>query len=268
MLRAAKEMTSLIRIDKARVSYECSEAAYTSVSTVLRSSYNAAEDKMNIEKKQAQEQIKKEEEEKLQEKIKDAEKKAEALLFDAEEKARRIMQQAEAEAAECINQAREKGYNDGVQTAQQEMQEQLGKQADTLQRLITQIAAYRETMVDEIEDDFISLVLDTAKKIINIELEKNDKLFVDIVQNALGQMKKDGKIVVRVGQADYASLFSSGSTEFILNDERIYATVIEEPHFEKGDCVIETDAETVNAGVNSQLKYIELAFRNEESHIA
>ena len=268
MLRAGKGMTLLFRIDKTRVSYESSEAAYTSVSTVLRPSYKPAEGKISSGNKQVQLQNQRETEEALKEKIRQAEKQAEAVLLDAEEKARRIMQTAEAEAAKLMIQAREKGYEDGAQKAQRETQERLGDQTDTLQSLIAQVAAARETMIDDLEDDFITLVFETAKKVINIELEKNDKVFVELVQNALGQMKKDGKIVVKVGQDDYDAFFSSGSAEFVLNDERIQATVIEQPFFEKGDCVIETEAETINAGINSQLKYIEFAFRNEESHIA
>jgi hypothetical protein len=36
-----------------------------------------------------------------------------------------------------------------------------------------------------------------------------------------------------------------GKFEFVLNDELIKATVIREPMFEKGDCVVESDGETV-----------------------
>ncbi len=258
----------MFRIDKTLVSYERSEVAYTNIGTVLGSAYNRAGEEQATEEERTKAQVPEKIEAQCQEKIAKAEKEAKAVLFDAEKKARYIMQQAQAEAAGANEEAQEKGYRDGLLKAEREIQERLGKQTEMLNSLIAQVGAARETMMDELEGDIITLVFEIAKKVINIELEKNDKVFVDLVQNALGEMKREGKIVVRVGQDDYARYFSSGSAEFIFNNEHIKTTVIEEPLFKKGDCVIESDGETINAGINSQLKYIELAFRNEESHIA
>ena len=204
----------------------------------------------------------------VQEKLAETEEIAGVMLAEAETKARQIVRNAEAEASGIIEKAVEKGYSDGAQKAEKEMQTRFEHQTEALQNIIMQIGEARESMIDELEDEIISLVLETAKKVINIELEKNDKVFVDVIQNALSQIKREGKIVIRVGQDDYARYFSSGSAEFILDNERIRTTVIDEPLYEKGDCVIESEGETVNAGISSQLKHIELAFRSEESYIA
>ena len=257
----------MFRIDKTLVSYELSNVAYTSVSTMPRSA-NGQSGNTKTGEGTEKAQTRSELEVQLQEKMTDTEKLAEAMLADAEEKARQKIKQAEAAAIEIIERAEEKGYRDGALKAEQELQTRVSKRVDALQNLIMQVGTAREDMINELEDDIITLVLETTKKVINIELEKNDKVFVDIIQNALSQMKREGKIVIRVSQDDYTSFFSSGNAEFILNNERIKTTVIDEPLFEKGDCVIESEGETVNAGINSQLRYIEFTFRNEESHIA
>ena len=267
MSPAGKGMTSLFRIDKTLISYDRSDTAYTSVGAALRPAHRqpgmavTGEDGLRA---RARDEL----EAQLQEKLAETEKIAGALLADAEEKARQIVSCAQAEASGIKEKAEEKGYSDGAQKAEKEMQARFEQQTEVLQNIIMQIGEAREGMIDELEDEIISLVLDTAKKVINIELEKNDKVFVDVIQNALSQIKREGKIVIRVGQDDYARFFSSGSAEFILGNERIRTTVIDEPLYEKGDCVIESEGETVNAGISSQLKYIELAFRSEESHIA
>lgn len=253
----------MFRIDKTRISYERSEAAYTKITTELRPAQSVSG--MN---KAEEAQVLNDLEEQLKEKIKDAENTAKAILSGAREKAGQLVRQAEADAKETLEAAEEKGYIDGMHKAKQEAKAHLDKQTEAVQSLINQISSARDDMLEELEGEIISLVLETVKKIINLELERNDKVFVDIVQNALGQMKREGKIVIRVSQDDYSRFFSSGSTEIILDNERIKATVIEEPLFEKGDCVIESEGGTVNAGINSQLRHIEFAFRNEESHIA
>ncbi len=255
----------MFRIDKTLISYDRTEVAYTNVGTAVRSARMQHENDTAAED---QKKLLKDLEDQLQQKMDETEKTTQTMLREAQERANAVIKKAEDEARGIVEQAEEKGYRDGVQKAQQEMQAQLGKHSEALENLLMKIGDARENMIDELEDEIITLVLETAKKVINLELEKNDKVFVNVVQNALSQIKREGKIVIRVGQDDFANFFSSGTAEFILNNERIKTTVIDEPLFNKGDCVIESEGETVNAGISSQLKYIEFAFRNEESHIA
>jgi hypothetical protein len=47
-------------------------------------------------------------------------------------------------------------------------------------------------------------------------------------------MKREGKVILRVSPEDYASLFSSGSAEFNIDNEHIRQRSLEEPQFLKG----------------------------------
>ena len=253
----------MFRIDKTRVSYDYS--GYTSISTLLGSAYRVSEKEKTTEER-LKAQLMEELEKQLQNRIADAEKEAGDILASAEKEAGETLHRAETEAAGIISTAEEKGYRDGEMRAEQEMQKLLEEQVGALRNIVTEAGTVRDELIDGLEDEIITLVIETAQKVINIELEKNDKAFKELVQNALGQMKREGKIIIRVAPEDYASLFCSGSAEFVFDNERIKATVIEEPLFEKGDCVIDSEGETVNAGISSQLRHIEFAFRNEESY--
>jgi flagellar assembly protein FliH len=255
----------LFRIDKTLVSYDRSDSEYTSINTLLNPENKFSE--VSAEGR-AKAQLMKQIEDRLQSRIEEIEKVAEDIISEANKKTKDIMRQAEVKAAEIAKKAEDKGYREGAAIAEKEKEAQFHNNIKALQSLIEQVGGTRTAIIDELEDDIITLVLDTAKKVINMELEKNDKVFVELVQNALGQMKREGKIVVRVGPDEFSSLFSSGNAEFLLDNERIRTSVVEEPMFGRGDCVIESEGETVNAGINSQLKHIEFAFRNDESFIA
>jgi flagellar biosynthesis/type III secretory pathway protein FliH len=249
------------------VSYDLSEKEYTTISILSNSAGRYAErEKAAEEEKRALWLA--EMEAPLREKTRAAEKKAEAILQSAEKKAGEILRRAEEDAAGIRAEADKAGYEDGRRAAEEETRARMGKQVEALQHLIMEAGTARETMVDELEDEIITLVMETAKKVINIELERDDTLFMGLVQNALGKMKREGKVILRVSPEDYASLFSSGSAEFNIDNEHIKATVIEEPQFLKGDCVIDSEGETANAGISSQLRHIEIAFRNMESYNA
>ncbi len=246
------------------VSYEHAGEAYTSLGLAIRQANVGSEKKKTVEESE-KDQLLDEARQQAQKIISAAEKSAAGLLSEAENEAARIIEEADAKADRVEREAEEKGYKEGEKKAQQEMEAHLREKTDALSGIISEIGEARETMINELEDDIISLVIDTVRKVINLQLEKDDKVFVDVVQNALGQMRREGKIVIRVSQEEYGRLFGSGNAEFVLNNERVRATVIDEPLFKRGDCVIESDGETVNAGISSQLKYIELAFRSEES---
>ncbi|MGI5970198.1 MAG: FliH/SctL family protein [Oscillospiraceae bacterium] len=255
----------MFRIDRTLVSYDRSVSEYTGIGTVLNSAENLTVKNVQC---RAKEEVPEHNQELAQLRLGEAEKKAREILAEAKEKARDLIEKAEAEAEEILKEAEERGYREGADRAERENALQYNKKLEALSELIDEAGAARKAMLDELEDDIISLVMDIAKKVINIELEKNDKAFVGLVHNALGQMKREGKIVIRVGPEEYSRFFSAGCAEFLLNNEYIRATVVEEPMFERGDCVIDSEGGTVNAGVNSQFKHIEFAFRNDESFIA
>jgi len=255
----------LFRIDRTLVSYDLSEREYTTIRVLPNSADKYAEKKKAAEEEQRAKRLE-EMEERLRDKTKEVEKKAAAMLQSAEKEAGEILSRAEADAAGIRAEAEKAGYRDGRRAAEEEMRSHLSKQAEALERLILEAGKARESMLEELEGEIITLVMETAKKVINIGLERDDTLFMELIQSALGKMKREGKIVLRVSPEDYASLFSTGSAEFIIDNEHIKTTVIEEPLFRKGDCVIDSDGETVNAGISSQLRHIEYAFRNVESY--
>jgi flagellar biosynthesis/type III secretory pathway protein FliH len=173
----------LFRIDKTLITYDRSEAAYTSVGAALRSAHRQPAVSA-AEEESVRTRVLGELDAQLQDKISETEKITRDMLADAENKARQIIRQAEAEAIGIIGEAEEKGYLSGTLKAEKEMQARFEQQAEALQNIILQAGEAREGMIDELEDEIITLVLETAKKVINIELEKNDKCLWKLCKRA------------------------------------------------------------------------------------
>lgn len=258
----------MFRIDRTLVSYELAEKEYTTIRVLPDGAGRYAEREKAAEEKRRAQRLQEMEQhlQEMEQRLREAEKKAAAILQGAEKEAGEILRRAETDAAGIRAEAKKAGYRDGGKAAEEEMRSSLSKQTEALERLILEAGSARESMLAELEDEIITLVMETAKKVINIGLERDDTLFMKLIQNALGKMKREGKLILRVSPEDYANLFGTGSAEFIIDNERIRTTVIEEPLFQKGDCVIDSDGETVNAGISSQLRHIEYAFRNVESY--
>ena len=255
----------LFRIDKNLVSFEQAETAYNNIGAELRRLDQHARKLQEEAERKKKEQELKFEEGNLKKIVAEAEEKAGAILSEAKAQALAIVEKARAEADGVREKARDEGYAEGSAKADGEIEKRCKEKSAALENLLTELSSTWDSFTCNLENEIITIVLETTKKVINVALEKDDKLFVDLIQNATSQIKHEGKIVVRVSKEEYNRIFESGSSrEFLINNEQIKATIIEEPLFEKGDCVIESEGETVNAGINSQLKYIELAFRGQE----
>lgn len=255
----------MFRIDRNMVRFERKESVYTNLGqTPQPQPQTGVQHQEETALQKSKEALKKAQTDLMQMEL-ESRQRAERLLTDAKAQTETILQKAQADARGILESARKEGYTAGLQKADAEIEERCRQKTDRLELLISSIEETRKTMLDELEEDIISLVMEAAKKVINIKLEKDDKVFEGIIQNALAQMKREEKIVIRVSPEDYRRYFPDGSAEYAVGGKRILASVTEESLFRPGDCVIESEGDTINVGIDSQLKYIELSLRSEKS---
>lgn len=185
---------------------------------------------------------------------------SEELVLKATQEAGKLMRQAEQDVLDI----RAQGYKEGFEAGQAEAREQFlaqeQKDASAIRELLQNMGNSWEALFADVEQDFIELCLETVKKIINLAMEKDDTIFESLIKNALRHMKREGKITIRIGSREYERFFAEGSAVFVLGDEAVNAIMVNDPMLPDGGCIIESDAGTVNAGIDSQLKYLTLSF--------
>ena len=254
----------MFRIDKAMVSY----SGHVGAKEVYTNVY-AQPGKRDLRDEQ-NEEMRKLCEAEICKMLEEASLQAEQIIAEAKQqadeldkKARSLMERSSAEVEAAFDAAHKEGYGEGVKKAEQVIHERCQKEIDGIRSILEKAEGAREAAVKDLEDDIIDLVLEISKKVINVQIEKDDKIFIGIVENALAKLKREGKIVIRVSSEEYHRIFSTGIAELVIDRETVRASVTEEPGFRKGDCVVEADSATINAGIDSQLKYIELALRSK-----
>jgi len=132
---------------------------------------------------------------------------------------------------------------------------------EKLGRIIGELYEERTRTYDALEDEIIGLALDIVRKIINPSGEEFGDTFQTLIKNALRQMNPDGKIVIRVSLTDYERFFPSGGAVFELDSGvTVTASILKDTLLGTGDCIIDADDTTINAGFDSQMKYVQLAF--------
>ena len=190
---------------------------------------------------------------------------AEKIIEDAKNEAAAILLAAREEAEEERTRAKREGYAEGAAEGKSSYDEQLAEKLreddEKLRRVIDELYSERAQTYEGLESEVVGLSMEIIRKIVDPSDEES-MFFESMVRNALRQLNPDGKIILRVSPAEHERFFASGSAAFELgNGASVSASVIRDPSLKGGDCLIDADNTTTNAGLESQLKYVELAFK-------
>ena len=201
-------------------------------------------------------------ESKAQQIVGEAREKAAAILTDAREQAAQKREHAQKEGYET---GRKEGYDEGHAEGKSEgksaFESKIKEDDDKLKNVLQEIYDERQRTDSELEDELVGLSLAIIKRIIFQADEQFGGVFESLIKSALRQMSTDRKIVIRVGQEEYKRFFSPGKEVFDLDHGmRVTASVIEDQNLEEFGVIIDAGDETVNAGLDTQLQNIQLAF--------
>ena len=190
--------------------------------------------------------------------IEDARKEAAAIVLTsrecAEEERRRAWQEGYAEGAE-----------EGRRVCTEKYEQKQKEDEETLKKVLEEVYEERKRTYEGLEDKIIALSLDIVKKIWDPAEEALGGVYESLIRNALKQIAPEGKIIIRVSSAEYERFFSSGTAFFELDKGvKVTAAVLRDASLEPGDCIIDTEDETVNAGLDTQLKFIKIAFNRAD----
>lgn len=226
---------------------------------------NEAEDRARLYMVQAEKAIE-EREEKI---ITEAHAQAAKIIEDAEHDAKEIRERAREEGyAEGFEEGKQKGEEEGRHAFDDELAEKLAQDTQELKNVLDEVARERARLESEQEADTVALALEIVKKIIKPAEEELGTVFSSLIKNAFRQLPSEGKFVIRVAQSEYDRFFPSGVGEIELDSgAKVTATVLRDAALEEGDLIIDADEVTVNAGIDSQLKYVQLAFEEAQNMV-
>lgn len=191
--------------------------------------------------------------------------KCEMMTREAELEADRIMeearQEATGEAQKITEEAWQKGYAEGIDTAAEQSRDILA-QAEEMRR---EAQREHEELIAGMEEEMLGLVMDVAKKVVAGELETDKNVIIKLIRDALPKCSNKNGAVLRVSTED-AETLAENSTELMSGIDGADSLEIKnDSALHKGDCIIETQFGSVDAGVSTRLDKIEEAF-NEELH--
>ena len=173
----------------------------------------------------------------------EAKRRADQMVIEAQQKAEEIT----AAAEEVYATEKERGYQEGLQAAKQEMATHMSRMANKT-----------SSFFHAIEEKLASLVIDTVKKVIG-RMDQND-LIRSLVKQALSVFRNQKQIILKVSPVQRDLLIDELS-EILMHYPHINTIeVIGEERLKPGEVIMETPIGIVDASIKTQVAAIRQAF--------
>lgn len=193
----------------------------------------------------------------------EAEEAREQALRDADE----TREDAQIQAEALREAAWQEGFHSGEEVARVQVEAELKAQweiqRDTVraevQGVVDSIGRARETLWEAQEAEMVGLALDVARQIIKTEVTQNPEIVTHILHNALRRITDKEQVRIRVSVADAGLVRAQRDDLVSLLDGLKNLEIVDDRRVSPGGCVIETNAGTIDAKIETQLAEVERA---------
>lgn len=179
---------------------------------------------------------------------------AERLIEQAGVRAAEILSDAHQQAVEIERDAFAHGYASGIQKAEQDYAGKVQSLQTDYLTTITQLEKRVTRQVADLEPQLVELSLSIAEKILSIELKRDDRAFLALVQSALTRLKASTEVQIRVHAEELARVTAFLETHTGSADSRMSCKT--DVSLAPGSLILESDAGMVDASIPLQLRKV------------
>ena len=205
------------------------------------------------------------------------------IIAEAHAEAASIVAAARREAAGLIDDAREQaeamreaawqeGKHDGAEAARAEVEQQLREEMEAyrsdmhaeLQEIVDAVVEGRRRLWEQQEGQILAFVLDISRQVIKTEVQQNENVLMEIIRNAMRRVTDKENMRIRVAASDAPRIKAAREEVMQIVDGVRTLEIVDDRRVGPGGCVIETNAGTIDAKIETQLGEIERTILESE----
>ncbi len=197
---------------------------------------------------------------------------AEAVLLSARAEAAEMIEDAETQAEALREAAWQEGFHAGGVEARSAVEAELraewAARQDALRQeldaIASDIAAARAKLWQRQESEMVALALDIAKQVIKTEVSQPAVVHA-VLANALRRITDKDNVRVRVSVSDAPRVKEAREDLMEIVDGLRFIEIVEDRRVGDGGCVIETNAGTIDAKIETQIAEVARALGVSEN---
>jgi flagellar biosynthesis/type III secretory pathway protein FliH len=187
-----------------------------------------------------------------------------------------LLQQAQEEAERCLAEARERavaveaagysvGHKQGEVAARTDMQAQFASVFASLQKATEECASLRQSVLQQAEDDIVTLVFHLARKVIQHEALGSREIVATSLRRALACVIEREHVTVRVNPMDLERALELKEDLIHTIQGLRHLSIEGDEMVGPGGCLVESTFGEIDARLEAQLEELEQRFREHYS---
>ena len=190
-----------------------------------------------------------------------AQAEAERVLSTARAEAAGLLEDAQTQAEALREAAWQEGHHSGKIEARTLVEAELRADWDTrkealraeVNELVREIADARQTLWAGQESEMVALTFEIAQQVIKTEVSQNPEVVRAVIANAVRRITDKENVRVRVSVSDAPRVKEMRQEILELMDGLRHLEIVDDRRVGDGGCVIETNAGTIDAKIETQL---------------
>ena len=190
-----------------------------------------------------------------------AEKEIAQKLIDADQQAKLIINEAYKDSKLIFENAKSegyaKGYAEGFEAGKQEtdciMQEALSIKKNILNS--------KYSITKELEKDIVTLVLETAEKVVYSNLEESRESILGLIRLGLEKCTYTESLTLRISPMDYDYVISVKDRILCLAENIEDINIKKDTSLKRGSCILDTVSGSIDSSVEAQFVHIHETFK-------
>lgn len=192
---------------------------------------------------------------------------AEQTLAQAQRDAAETLDDARAQAEALREAAWQEGFHSGKEAGTDAVELALRREHDAQTRawraeidtLVAAIGQAREELWDAQEAEMLAFVMDIARQVVKTEVTQNPQVVAEVLHNALRRVTDKDQVRIRVSLPDAPAVRAMRDDLLNLLDGAKNLEIVDDRRIGPGGCVVETNAGTIDARMETQLDEVERA---------
>jgi flagellar assembly protein FliH len=187
--------------------------------------------------------------------IDDAHADAQALVREAQERALALVDDAQRRVAQIEEEAKRAGFDQGTSDGRAAAQAEMDEMLETMRGLVEMARVERHKIIEGAEPEIVKLSVAIAERILNQHVALEPNTVLDMTRAAITRLVNRETVTVRVNPGDIETMRQHREKLMAMNDID-NLRIIEDQRVDRGGVVIETDAGTIDAKINTQLREV------------
>jgi len=151
----------------------------------------------------------------------------------------------------------QEGYDAGYQKGYDEAEQQFNQMAQELTETINSAAADKETLLRNAGKDVLDLGFAIAEKVIQTKLKQDEKIFQNILEEALSKVTQKDRVLIKVSEPDFQSIQTYQDHLHKVFKDIKQLDIVPDTTIAQGGCIIETNLGYVDSSISTKLSIIE-----------